>query len=632
MKQKLSAFCAEHRIYISDVAAIFCGTALVLYFVLTARLGIGLPDEHYNFSIPFRVMHGDAFLVHDWSIEQISQLINIIPYWAFVKISGSTDGLVLFSRFFFIVVDACFYSYMYIRLRKKIGWWAVLAAFLFCAVLPPAGLCLYYYNVSAMAIMQICLMLLLDREKKSAVTLFIAGFIWGIAILEEPMVFLLCVIFMLAVIARVISKNKLFESCSFFVSPRSLGWLALGAFMVQLLFIFAIWLTGGIDIVMETIPYFLGNSGYSGSSLFDFWKITDVVAYYGIPGLLFGLVSFCMAVVYAFRKIKSERTAALSGKKRKSGSQSLDRLRLMAFAVSCFGFSMCNLWGLRGIPTLSYDLLRQMVLYQHFPLLVFPPVWYLLCQKRQSNVLLIYFMGAGYSLFSDISSDVTLGLGGTVAMLAGIIFLRTLISELKSVVVVKNNNKKHNKRSNAVLRIVAGSFVLMCVSFVAVKSIYIYGERLYPVEERGSVIERRTDAIDSVMETGSLKDLKTTRYIADINEATQRDLDVILANNKDNSPVMFAGVCPAVYYYLDLPVGCSTTFLQKKDFAVQQDYWSMFPEKIPAYIYVPDYDYYSYRNKKDSDKRVDITGVVPADVTYEVTEMEAGRLIAINLP
>ncbi len=629
MKQKPAEFCAAHRLLVADAAAALCGIALTLYFVLTAKIGIGLPDELYNFTIPFRVMHGDAFLVHDWSIEQISQLVNILPYWAFVKIIGSTDGLLLFSRCFFICVNACFYVYMYLKLRKKIGLWAVLAAFLFCAVLPPTGLCLYYYNISAMAIMHICLLLFLDTGRKSAVRLFFAGFIWGIAILEEPMVFLMCVILILAVLARVISKNRIFESCSFFVSPRSLGWLALGAFMVQLLFIFVIRITGGIDIVMETIPYFLGNSGYSGGSLFDFWKISDVIACYGIPGLLLGFVSFCMAVVYAAKQKKAERVV-LSPKKRKSKALPDGRLRMMAFAFSCLGFAMCNLWGLRGIPTLSYDLLRKYVLYQNFLLLVFPPVWYLLCQKRRTDVLLIYLMGFGYSLFSDISSDVMLGLGGTVTMLAGILSLRTLIPEMKSAVSFKNEYKKHRSRTITVSRLVIGSFVLMCVSFVAFKGIYIYGERLYPTEERGSILERRTDEIDTVMVSGPMKGVKTTDFIAGINEATQRDLDIIRANDTDGSPVMFAGVCPSAYFYMDLPVGCSTLFFQKGDYATQQDYWSMFPEKIPAYIYLPDFDYYTYRNKKDSDKRIDINKIIPADVTYEVTEMEAGRLVVVN--
>lgn len=627
MTRRMATFRAAHPYIVCDATAAVCGLVFILYFILTAKIGVGIPDELWLYTIPFRLLHGDALLVHDWSVQQIAQLSNLIPYWLFMKFSGSADGIILFSRYLFIFVDACFYVYMYLKLRKRIGLWAVLAAFLFCAVLPPAGLCLYYYNISAMAIMLICLMLLLDETRKSAIKLLIAGFLWGIAILEEPMAVLLFFLFAAVVMVCFVLKKK--DPARDFVvfSPRSFMWSACGAFAVFLLFVFAVWKTGGFPRIFNTISYYLGNGGYSGAGMLDFWKIPDVISFYGIPGVCLGLVSLGLAIYY--RVASSEITRIKTKKTKHRRLVQNERIRLFAFALSCCGFAFCCIWGLRPAFVLSYELLRKLVLYQNFPLLIFPLIWFLLCREVQPNVLLIFILGFGYSMFSDISSNVMLGLGGGVTMLGGVLSLHTLTSELKPAVFA-TDAKKRGLRSGTAPKAAMCSVILLCVSFAYVKGFYLYLERLYPFEERSVESEHQSDAIDTEITFGPYKGLKTTRFIADINDALNRDLSVV--QKKENVNVMVAGICPAAYFYMNSPVGCSNVFFERKDYALQQTYWDMFPEKIPAYIYVPDYDFYTYRNKKDYDKRIDISQIVPQGIHYDITELETGRLVSIRLP
>ena len=627
MKQKIAVFRTAHPFFFCDAAAVLCGLAFFVYFILTARLGVGIPDELWLYTIPYRLLHGDALLVHDWSVQQIAQLSNLIPYWLFVKLTGSADGLILFSRYLFIITDACFYIYMYLKLRKRIGLWAVLAAFLFCAVLPPSGLCLYYYNISAMAIMLICLMLLLDENKKSAVKLLISGFLWAIAILEEPMTVLLFILFAAAVLVCSVLKRKDPSRDFFLFSPRSFVWSACGAFAAFLLFVFAVWQTGAFSRIFDTVSYYLGNGGYSGAGMLDFWKLPDVISFYGIPGLCLGLVSLGLAIYY--RVTSSEITGVKTKNTKRLRMLKNERIRLWAFVLACCGFAFCCLWGLRAAFELSYGLLRKLVLYQNFPLLIFPFVWFLLCKDVRPNVLLIFILGFGYSLCSDISSNVMLGLGGGVTMLGGVISLHTLASELKPTVFIKDA-KKRGPRAGAMPKAVLCSVILLCVSFAAVKGFYVYIERFFPFEERSVVNEHQNDAIDTEIGFGPYKGLKTTRFIADINDALVRDLSGIPENGSGN--FMVAGICPAAYFYTDRPVGCSNIFFERKDYALQREYWDMFPEKMPAYIYVPDYDFYTYKNKKDVDKRIDISQIVPQGVAYDVTELETGRLVSVRLP
>ena len=81
-----------------DLFAVIAGLALTLYFLLTAKLSVGLPDETTYLSIPMRILQGDRFFIDEWNLPQLSSLCSFLPFKIFVALTGSTDGCVAQPR------------------------------------------------------------------------------------------------------------------------------------------------------------------------------------------------------------------------------------------------------------------------------------------------------------------------------------------------------------------------------------------------------------------------------------------------------------------------------------------------------------------------------------------------------
>ena len=247
-------------------------------------------------------------------------------------------------------------------------------------------------------------------------------------------------------------------------------------------------------------------------------------------------------------------------------------------------------------------------------------------EKKEPYVVLIWWFGFLFSLFCDIASDVSLGIGGPVVLLAGIISLRQLVLELKNSIL--EYSEKEKAQSKPSVRVFKASLVVLSVIAVFVKGGYIASERLLPsVEIYAS--NYSPDEMCAVVSEGPCKGVVTTQNVKSVYDAMLRDLDLIKAENLKNAPVMVAGICPAAYLYLDFPIGNPAVFYESRYYEEQQYYWVMFPQKIPNYIYVPDYSFFTYRNSMGSDKRTDLLQILPPGADYKVTEAETGRIVKI---
>ena len=153
MKTKLSL--QNRKIDPYHLAAAAAGLLLTLYFVLTAKLSVGLPDETTYLSIPLRIFQGDRMFIDEWNLPQLASLCSLLPFRFFIAVTGGTEGCVLFMRYVFIAVNAAFYCFMYYKLRRyRVA--AIASAFLFCGIVPQTNFCLTYFTVAPMAVMAAC--------------------------------------------------------------------------------------------------------------------------------------------------------------------------------------------------------------------------------------------------------------------------------------------------------------------------------------------------------------------------------------------------------------------------------------------------------------------------------------------
>lgn len=86
---------------------------LVVLAVFRAILCITVTDEVFNLGQSFRTIQGNVFLVENWDYFQTGDSFLTPFLYVFYKITGSTEGIVLFSRIVFIVLQVLLSVFLY---------------------------------------------------------------------------------------------------------------------------------------------------------------------------------------------------------------------------------------------------------------------------------------------------------------------------------------------------------------------------------------------------------------------------------------------------------------------------------------------------------------------------------------
>ena len=86
---------------------------LVLAVIFRAFLCISVMDEVFNIGQALRSLQGNTFLVENWDYFQTGDSFLIPFIFVFCKITGSTEGIVIFSRIVFIVLQLLMGIFLY---------------------------------------------------------------------------------------------------------------------------------------------------------------------------------------------------------------------------------------------------------------------------------------------------------------------------------------------------------------------------------------------------------------------------------------------------------------------------------------------------------------------------------------
>ena len=97
------------------ILLILCGIGLYIY-----RLPYGMADvdETFYLSIPYRLCQGDALIVDEWHVSQLAGFLFYPIMWIYLKIVGSTEGIVLAFRCIYVVFQLLAATGVYCILRR----------------------------------------------------------------------------------------------------------------------------------------------------------------------------------------------------------------------------------------------------------------------------------------------------------------------------------------------------------------------------------------------------------------------------------------------------------------------------------------------------------------------------------
>ena len=607
-----------------DGVAMFFGVCLFCYLWFCSRQSVGVPDEAFYLDLPMRFAQGDKPLVHEWGLEQLFSLFLYIPYRLFVLVTGSPQGILLAFRRLYACVDSLFYGSVYYRLRdKKVA--GILSAFLFCAVVPALGPALNYYTISQMAMLQFLLILFTGRRKKGKWTYLLCGVLWALGIVAEPLLIFTYMAYF--VLYPVLKKKKIAEEVAFFQKEAFL-FVSLGCALTFVAFMLILCATGSLAMLPKILPYLLKDVGYRPSDLLNRRRVLFYLGGTGtIPataGLLFCLIG---AAVYTIKtkKIPPQTEGTVSADTERDRSDGKTELRRLTVKYGLLLLSMLFLFvgyacALGSLVRPRPESFLLIIATHEFPLLLVAPIWYLLCDRKDKRILMIVLFAVAYSLCVDIASDWVLGMGGKIAVVPDLLLLQILYEEHRK-------DREYFAARAAIKKIASITVCCCCLAGFAVWNVgFLHAMARFPLEEK-VLFGDWSQALSEEVTSGPSKGLKTTKPIAETYNKALADLDYIRENDNDTQPVLIAGLFPRGYLYLyDIPCASPSIFF-KDEMGRIDSYWEVFPEKTPAWVYLPYFDPSSAYAPLDEEELDEMLRFFEERGPYEITQGQAGYIL-----
>ena len=603
----------KNRNQIIDLIAVAFCVALFLLYSYRIRFGIGHMDESFYLSIAQRFAKGDRPLVDEWHVTQLSDLFLVLPYMLFTKVTGGTEGIMLFMRQLFVTVNALFFFVLYGKLRPY-RWYGLIAAAVFSSFVPHAMFVLNYYSMTNFALMLISVVLFIDKKSApdspiSTTKLLFAGTLLSAAVLIQPPLAFLYFLYSITVLIYTIVRKRSPEfgkRFAFFFNTRC--WLLMTAAVVVCAGIFLVFLNfkSGLKNVIQNIPNLLSDSYYN-ASIFESTLWISLLKRILVPFQMFGTVNCILLFLLCI--------AVFVNKKFNHGSKNQVLYKYILFLLTnvflllCFVYPIVSKVFFKATSWNDWNYFTVTPL----PFFAFGLINYLLCEKPDPRFILIWFLSLFSSFFTDVVSTATLGTYGIIAVIPGILCFKQIYQEYASdqqgTLSTVHRGKKQKaaaqhhiralKTGGVFLRISRISFVLFLILICF--NIYLQSARLL-FEPLFNETQIPLNAIFSSynfkkIETGPYKGIETTDIIRSNVYDYQADLDIV--KNECNHFVYLDNSNPLSFLYLDLPTSNCFTWPSVSFLSRHLVFFEKNPDKRPDTIYFC-YDFYLKENPDQS--------------------------------
>ena len=233
------------------------------FLVFKSKYGYIYNDEPYLLSLGYRFALGDAMLVDDWSIGQLSGFL-IYPFIkVFTILKGDTNRIVLFGRYCFILLWSISVIYSYICLRKY-KHWAAISLMSFYLFAPLDMMTLSYNSFALMALLCLTSTIICAKNEKYYI---LVGLFLAVAVLGNPFIIFVYLLFSILALVNV-KINKIFLPNKISIDKAWI-YLTIGSFILFILFVGFILSRASISTIFSSIKLiFSTNTEHSVFTLF----------------------------------------------------------------------------------------------------------------------------------------------------------------------------------------------------------------------------------------------------------------------------------------------------------------------------------------------------------------------------
>lgn len=256
------------------------------------KVGAAFKDESFYIEQAYRFLQGDAFITDDWHIAQFSSILLLPFVWLYKTVVGSFEGVVLAFRMLYLAVHfaVCFFAFL--LWRKKDKTFAALSSFVFF-LFTPFGIFALSYNTFAINALYLLIPLWVMKRGKIWADV-LAGFLFAVAILCNPYLIVLYVIYLLFSLVCLIKGKKEHAVCFLYMTC--------GAAVLFVLFVIAVLSRASLHSIISNFVNFISDPTHSAKGL---KQIIGVFVDFILEiKYISASVAFCFITGLVFRKVR----------------------------------------------------------------------------------------------------------------------------------------------------------------------------------------------------------------------------------------------------------------------------------------------------------------------------------------
>lgn len=534
---------------------IFIGLFLLLQviFIWRSFYGFNTADEMYFIGCSERIFRGEKILIDEWNPTQQLCSFLLHPIYSLIRtVMGSTEGIVMASRFVYLVYSGVLTLFFYLRFQRR-GYASFGPTFLF-AIFAPFSICAMSYNSIEFGILPVLLAVLSADMEHSVPEYILCGILMAVIVLANPFAVLMYAGYGLICLIATVRGRRRGTKPEGVLQFRNFLWMTLGAGIILLLFLAFIFQRGTLSEMLANVPHIVGDSEHQEGYLYKtgrYFHLCFKNYKWMFVGLLF---------VYG---------ATLFDKKRYSHSPVY-----MILAAVCV------------VPYLIYYgfvFEHITVNYQMLPLAFWCLEAYFVTEHKEKRLFYGWYLPA--MLFTMIvqyatnTGIVTLSVAYGMCSCVGLIFAADWMKEERQrwqcARRADSGGKaglcRAAKRRRVASLCIAGVLLIQFAGTFWLRMTYDWGD------ERGWLLDTR-------MERGPLKGVYTTRGTAEWYANVLDELDMLKLTTDDE--LMVVGVAPWIYLYSDAGCGNYSTWQVHEGSTQLHDYYELHPDKFPDVVYM----------------------------------------------
>jgi len=544
-----------------DIFAALCFLAALAFLLWKAPYGFSQADENFYLSTPYRLVLGDALLAHEWNSSQLFSFLSYPSLKFLIYINGSSSGIFLSFRYFFVAAQLLCAVYLYISLRHVQTVGALIGALLMLLYAPLHIMSLSYNTICLLLLPAACVTML--RFHKARASAFISGLLFAGAVICCPYLVALYLLYTLLCIIAPLKKHLEYSA----FSPSYWLLFTVACAVLAAIFLAFILSRASLQDCVAALPkIFTDSESLNSTFFFQLFKYAESI--YG--NFWFNSYSLSwpiLALVLALDKNRLKHRVWYL-------------IPAMLITAGYFAY---------------YIFEDRTVNYLMFPMNILGFFACFLCKKRDMRpFVLIYVPGIIYSLCIHFASNLALmsiASAMTVSGIASAIYICTLAKELIT----------EDKR-----------FLPQLVGLGLLLAMLMQLSVLVWFRSRYTMWDGDTSELSVTLSEGPQKGIITTQEKAD--RYYRLIEDTAAMRQAPAQTVLYLYTDTWLYLMDDSQMGSFSSWVSylypKEDMARLESYWQLYPEKVPDIIFCGD----------KGDKLALLTDILPGVWTQEETD------------